>query len=135
MSYHLEYVDKPGKFDEIIEQDGIKVLIDSKALFSIIGSEMDWAEDKLRYVTAICPILRRVRLGPDELPMLLVLSLNLRTLISKTLAAAVNHSWCRSCKSALAPVLNIIPPNIIPPPTSDTTPKPRWKLRGRMPIN
>jgi len=50
MSYHLEYVDKPGKFDEIIEQDGIKVLIDSKALFSIIGSEMDWVEDKLRCV-------------------------------------------------------------------------------------
>lgn len=50
MSYHLEYVDKPGKFDEIVEQDGIRVLIDSKALFSIIGSEMDWVEDKLRCV-------------------------------------------------------------------------------------
>ena len=50
MSYNLEYVDKPGKFDEIVEQDGVKVLIDSKALFSIIGSEMDWKEDALRYV-------------------------------------------------------------------------------------
>ena len=49
MSYHLEYVDKPGKFDEIVEQDGVRVLIDSKALFSIIGSEMDWKEDRLRY--------------------------------------------------------------------------------------
>jgi iron-sulfur cluster assembly protein len=47
LAYHLEYVDKPGKFDEIVEQDGVKVLIDSKALFSIIGSEMDWQEDKL----------------------------------------------------------------------------------------
>ncbi|PVF96278.1 hypothetical protein CPB86DRAFT_787164, partial [Serendipita vermifera] len=47
MSYHLEYVDKPSKFDEQVEQDGVKVLIDSKALFSIIGSEMDWVEDKL----------------------------------------------------------------------------------------
>ncbi|KAL1983451.1 hypothetical protein VTN96DRAFT_10357 [Rasamsonia emersonii] len=47
LSYHLEYVDKPGKFDEVVEQDGVKVLIDSKALFSIIGSEMDWHEDKL----------------------------------------------------------------------------------------
>jgi len=28
-------------------QDGVKVLIDSKALFSIIGSEMDWVEDKI----------------------------------------------------------------------------------------
>ncbi|RDA86486.1 hypothetical protein CP532_3596 [Ophiocordyceps camponoti-leonardi (nom. inval.)] len=47
LAYHLEYVDKPGAFDESIEQDGVTVLIDSKALFSIIGSEMDWAEDKL----------------------------------------------------------------------------------------
>lgn len=48
MSYHLEYVEKPGKFDEVVEQDDVKVLIDSKALFSIIGSEMDWHEDRMR---------------------------------------------------------------------------------------
>lgn len=47
LSYNLEYVDKPGAFDETIEQDGVKVLIDSKALFSIIGSEMDYVEDNL----------------------------------------------------------------------------------------
>ncbi|MCJ1231738.1 Iron-sulfur assembly protein 1 [Toensbergia leucococca] len=47
LAYSLEYVEKPGAFDEEVEQDGVKVLIDSKALFSIIGSEMDWVEDKL----------------------------------------------------------------------------------------
>lgn len=47
LTYSLEYVDKAGVFDESVEQDGVKVLIDSKALFSIIGSEMDWSEDKL----------------------------------------------------------------------------------------
>ncbi|KAK9248347.1 hypothetical protein V1506DRAFT_331860 [Lipomyces tetrasporus] len=47
LQYHLEYVDKPGKFDEEVVQNGVKVLIDSKALFSIIGSEMDWVDDKL----------------------------------------------------------------------------------------
>lgn len=47
LSYHLEYVDRPAKFDEVVEQDGVKVVIDSKALFSIIGSEMDWHEDAL----------------------------------------------------------------------------------------
>ncbi|KAB8072888.1 hypothetical protein BDV29DRAFT_176517 [Aspergillus leporis] len=47
LAYHLEYVEKPGTFDEVVEQEGVKVLIDSKALFSIIGSEMDWLEDKL----------------------------------------------------------------------------------------
>jgi len=47
LAYHLEYVDKAGTFDETVEQDGVKVVIDSKALMSIIGSEMDWVEDKL----------------------------------------------------------------------------------------
>lgn len=47
LTYHLEYVDKAGKFDELVEQDGVKVFIDSKALFSIVGSEMDWLDDKL----------------------------------------------------------------------------------------
>jgi iron-sulfur cluster assembly protein len=47
LAYHLEYVEKPGMFDEMVEQDGVKVLVDSKALFSIIGSEMDYVEDKL----------------------------------------------------------------------------------------
>ena len=47
LAYHLEYVNKPDAFDELVEQDGVKVLIDSKALFTIIGSEMDWEEDKL----------------------------------------------------------------------------------------
>jgi len=47
LAYHLEYVDKAGAFDEAVQQDGVQVLIDSKALFSIIGSEMDWLEDKL----------------------------------------------------------------------------------------
>ena len=47
LAYHLEYVDKPGTFDESVQQDGVQLVIDSKALFSIIGSEMDWLEDKL----------------------------------------------------------------------------------------
>ena len=47
LAYHLEFVEKQGMLDECVEQDGVKVLIDSKALFSIIGSEMDWVEDKL----------------------------------------------------------------------------------------
>lgn len=55
MQYHLEYVEKPGKFDEVVEQDGARVLIDSKALFSIIGSEMHWQEDRLRYAASMLP--------------------------------------------------------------------------------
>ncbi|KAF1943134.1 hypothetical protein EJ02DRAFT_344016 [Clathrospora elynae] len=47
LAYHLEYVDKPSALDEQVEQDGVTVLIDNKALLNIIGSEMDWLEDKL----------------------------------------------------------------------------------------
>jgi len=48
MAYHLDYVPPPGgRFDEVVEQDGVKVLIDSKALFSIIGSVMDWRDNRL----------------------------------------------------------------------------------------
>ncbi|SMN20399.1 similar to Saccharomyces cerevisiae YLL027W ISA1 Mitochondrial matrix protein involved in biogenesis of the iron-sulfur (Fe/S) cluster of Fe/S proteins [Maudiozyma saulgeensis] len=47
-TYDLQYISEPGKFDEIIEQDGVKVVIDSKALFSVVGSEMDWVDEKLQ---------------------------------------------------------------------------------------
>lgn len=49
MSYHLEYVTpgEEGRFDERVQQDGVEVLIDSRALFSIIGSVMDWQEDRM----------------------------------------------------------------------------------------
>lgn len=48
-SYKLDIVEGPSsKFDEIIKQDGVEVIIDSKALLTIIGSEMDYIEDDLR---------------------------------------------------------------------------------------
>lgn len=47
LTYNLEYVEHPGKFDEEVYQDGVKVLIDAKALFSVIGSQMDFVTDKL----------------------------------------------------------------------------------------
>ncbi|EDO15962.1 hypothetical protein Kpol_1044p22 [Vanderwaltozyma polyspora DSM 70294] len=47
LTYDLQYIAEPEKYDEIVEQDGVKVVIDSKALFSVVGSEMDWVDDKL----------------------------------------------------------------------------------------
>ncbi|ORX76438.1 hypothetical protein K493DRAFT_251827 [Basidiobolus meristosporus CBS 931.73] len=47
LSYSLNYTTKKEKFDEVVKQDDVTVLIDSKALLSIIGSEMDYVEDKL----------------------------------------------------------------------------------------
>ncbi|KAI9094096.1 hypothetical protein DFS34DRAFT_583071, partial [Phlyctochytrium arcticum] len=48
LSYDLEYISAPARFDEVIEQDGVKVVVDAKALFSLIGSEMDYVDDVLQ---------------------------------------------------------------------------------------
>ncbi|KAF9358859.1 Iron-sulfur assembly protein 1 [Mortierella sp. AD094] len=45
--YDLSYTTKKEKFDEEIKQDGVTVLVDNKALLSVLGSEMDYVEDKL----------------------------------------------------------------------------------------
>ncbi|KAJ2813664.1 Iron-sulfur assembly protein 1 [Coemansia sp. 'formosensis'] len=46
-AYTLSWVAEPKKFDEKVTQDGVTVLIDSKALLTLIGTEMDWFEGKL----------------------------------------------------------------------------------------
>lgn len=47
LSYALEYADEVGEFDEVVEEKGVKVLIDPKAIMFILGTEMDYKEDKL----------------------------------------------------------------------------------------
>ncbi|KAI3517133.1 hypothetical protein L1887_16341 [Cichorium endivia] len=48
LSYTLNYADEKGKFDELIEEKGVKILIDPKALMHVIGTKMDFVDDKLR---------------------------------------------------------------------------------------
>jgi iron-sulfur cluster assembly protein len=47
LSYTLEYADETGKFDEIVEDKGVTVIVDPKAVMFILGTEMDYVEDKL----------------------------------------------------------------------------------------
>jgi iron-sulfur cluster assembly protein len=47
LSYALEYADEIGEFDEVVEAQGVKVLIDPKAIMFILGTEMDYKEDKM----------------------------------------------------------------------------------------
>merc|ERR1719182_448350 len=43
MSYTMDYTDKVNKFDEVITADnGLKVVVDSKAVMFLIGTEMDF---------------------------------------------------------------------------------------------
>lgn len=47
LSYTLEFADEKNTFDEEMTVDGVTVLIDPKATMFIIGTEMDYVEDKL----------------------------------------------------------------------------------------
>jgi len=48
LSYTLEYADAKGPADEVVEQDGVTILIDPKASMFIFGTEMDFVEEKLQ---------------------------------------------------------------------------------------
>lgn len=48
LSYTIEYADEQGKFDEVVEEKGVKVLIDPKAVMFLIGTEMDFEQEKLK---------------------------------------------------------------------------------------
>ena len=48
LTYTLEYADEKGRLDEVVQDKGVTVLIDPKATMFIIGTEMDYVEDKLQ---------------------------------------------------------------------------------------
>jgi iron-sulfur cluster assembly protein len=48
MEYTLDWAEEQGRFDEAIEDKGARVLIDSKAVMFLLGTEMDYQVDKLR---------------------------------------------------------------------------------------
>jgi len=48
MSYVMEYAKNTNPNDEIIEDKGVKVLIDPKAIMYLLGTEMDYKKEELR---------------------------------------------------------------------------------------
>jgi iron-sulfur cluster assembly protein len=47
MEYTMEYVDQIAPTDEVVEDKGVKLVIDPKAVLFLIGTEMDWKVEKL----------------------------------------------------------------------------------------
>jgi len=47
MSYTMDYAESQNQLDEVIEDKGIRLLIDPKAVMFLIGTEMDYARDRL----------------------------------------------------------------------------------------
>lgn len=52
MSYAIDYADEIAPGDEVVEDKGVKVCIDPGATLFLIGSELDYVEDKL-YATFV----------------------------------------------------------------------------------
>ena len=46
MSYNMEYAKKINPNDEVIEDKGVKVFVDSSAIMYLLGTEMDYKKDK-----------------------------------------------------------------------------------------
>jgi iron-sulfur cluster assembly protein len=74
MSYTMDYAEDAGPLDEIIEDRGVKIFIEPKAILFLIGTEMDFVREKLgaRFIfnnpnqTAACGCGESVSIKPAE---------------------------------------------------------------------
>lgn len=48
LSYSVEYASEKGPNDEVVEDKGVTIFVDPRATLFILGSEMDYVEDKLQ---------------------------------------------------------------------------------------
>ncbi len=46
LSYVVEYAEERKRFEDIVEDKGVKIFIDPTAVMFLLGSEMDYVEDK-----------------------------------------------------------------------------------------
>ena len=47
MSYTMEYAESAGPLDEVMDEKGVRLFIDPKAILFLLGTEMDFVRDKL----------------------------------------------------------------------------------------
>ena len=47
MEYTMEYSDQVRPSDEVVEDKGVKILVDPKAVLFLLGTEMDYKSEKL----------------------------------------------------------------------------------------
>ena len=74
MNYTMDYAEAPQPVEEVVEDQGVKVFIDPKAIMFLVGTEMDFVREKLgsRFVfnnpnqTAACGCGESVTLKPAE---------------------------------------------------------------------
>ena len=72
MEYTMEWATEAKPYDEVIEEKGVKVLIDPKAILFLLGTEMDYQSSALKSgftfnnpnQTAACGCGESVQLAP-----------------------------------------------------------------------
>jgi len=77
MSYTVEYAHDIRPTDEVVEDKGVKILVDPKAVLFLLGTEMDFKVDKMaaQFVfnnpnqTGACGCGESVQLTPAKLPL------------------------------------------------------------------
>ncbi len=48
LEYTMEYAAEAGPHDEVIDEKGVRILIDPSAILFLLGTEMDYKSDKLK---------------------------------------------------------------------------------------
>jgi iron-sulfur cluster assembly protein len=74
MEYTMEYAEAVNPADEVVEDKGVKILIDPKAVLFLLGTEMDYKTEKLsaQFVfknpnqTSACGCGESVQLSPAK---------------------------------------------------------------------
>ena len=74
MSYTMDYASESRPFEEVMEDKGVKIFIDPKAILFLIGTELDFVKEKLgaRFVfnnpnqTSACGCGESVSITPAE---------------------------------------------------------------------
>lgn len=77
MSYTVEYAHDVRPNDEVVEDKGVKILVDPKAILFLLGTEMDFKVDKMaaQFVfnnpnqTGACGCGESVQLTPAKMPV------------------------------------------------------------------
>ena len=77
MSYTVEYAHDVRPSDEVVEDKGVKILVDPKAVLFLLGTEMDFKVDKMaaQFVfnnpnqTGACGCGESVQLTPAKMPV------------------------------------------------------------------
>ena len=76
MSYTMEYAERANPTDEVVDDKGVRLLIDPKAVLFLLGTEMDFKVDKMAATfvfnnpnqTGACGCGESVTLTPAKLP-------------------------------------------------------------------